>query len=121
MKKERYTDGSSGTQLAAIFTAQRLATRFEPFGMRAFAWYDPGLGNLLGSKGGSPLFKLVPAPVLPRQDCQDGEPFTASWQTALGGNTTLDLDPSLWIDGGTLWVPFPATLYIDWPDRDVHN
>lgn len=120
MQRKTYTDASSGTQPAINFTTRRLATRFEPFGMRAYVWYDKGAGNLFGADGGAPLLKIIPLPIQPR-DCEDGSDMTAMWQTTLGGNTTPDLDPAIWVDGGILWIPFAATVDIDWPDKDIHN
>lgn len=111
-----YNDDQSGESDATIFTKRRLITRFEAFGMRAFAGYDAIGGTPFGVDGGSPLFSVVPMAVQP--DCS-GELTNTSRQ----GGTQLPnpLPPDMYVDSGTLWVPFPATVYVDWPDKGPLN
>lgn len=112
-----YNDDSANSINAANLpsSGKTLITRFEPFGVRMSVWYDPRGGSLFGSEGGAAGFNVTPLAV--QEDCKGV--LTAT--SRLGTTSIPGYEPVFFVDGGILWVPFPAIVALAWPDRDIHN
>lgn len=120
-----YSDDSSDTIAAPLFTRRRLKTRPGPFGVRMMAWYDTSdvLDPFVGSRGGSPGFTIIPAAVQNAQSLKSLSAMLASRNVSsrLGGTQIPGFSPEFFVDGGVLWIPFAATIYWDWPDKESRN
>lgn len=117
MSMVSYTDDGSNAIRTEVLGSRRrlLLTRTEPFGVRLASWFEPDAGfDLVGLHGGSAGFSIVPSAT---QDACGQQ----SYVSRLGTTQIQDLDPTLFVDGGVLWVPFPASIYFEWPDITTRN
>jgi hypothetical protein len=120
LEEPHYFDDGSESVAANIFTRKRLLWRPGPFGIRLESWYEPGLGDpLIGSAGGSPGFVIVPNATQTQGASDVGK--TVNARSRLGSSTIPGLECEYFVDGGILWVPFGATIYWDWPDKQAAN
>jgi hypothetical protein len=115
-----YFDDGSESASALVFQRRRLLYRPGPFGIRLESWYEPGLGDpLIGSAGGSPGFVIVPNAIQAQNSSDLGK--TVNARSRLGSTTIPGLECEYFVDGGILWVPFGASIYWDWPDKQAAN
>lgn len=117
---QTYSDDGSGQVSAASLVRQRLITRYNQagFGFRADIVFDGGLvAPRFGSEGGSPCLAIVPLAIQPSAESCDGMTLTSR----LGQAPLQGVAQEYLVDGGMVWCPFPASVYLVWPDKQAAN